>query len=391
MAISCCCTREAIRGLRPAMLMVMVQASFAGVNVLVKLAVNHGMSIKVFIAYRFMFATGFILPVALLAERKSRPKLTPMIVWQGFLCGLFGGTLVQIPYMECLVLTSPTFASAMGNLVPAATFILALIFRLEKLGLKTLPGKMKIIGTVVGIGGAMTLTFYKGVDLKLWDTHMDLMKIVGTEDSTSPLTPKSVNPVMGAIMGGLSCISFGIWLIIQTKLNVRYPCQYSCTALLSFMAAVQTTVFALCVERNWSRWKLEFNIRLLTVIYSGAVVSGMMISVMAWCVRMRGPLFVSVFNPLMLVLVALASSLLLQEKLTLGCVLGGVLIISGVYTVLWGKGQEMKRLTSTSPTAEEDQKDQKSTTIAICDDPSEQEKSMNSTKKIADGGLKEDV
>lgn len=33
---------------------------------------------------------------------------------------------------------------------------------------------------------------------------------------------------------------------------------------------------------------------------------------------MRGPLFVSIFNPLMLVLVALAGSMVLDEKLHLG-------------------------------------------------------------------------
>jgi hypothetical protein len=39
---------------------------------------------------------------------------------------------------------------------------------------------------------------------------------------------------------------------------------------------------------------------------------------MAWCIKKRGPLFASVFNPLMLVIVAVLSSLLLNEKLHLG-------------------------------------------------------------------------
>lgn len=49
----------------------------------------------------------------------------------------------------------------------------------------------------------------------------------------------------------------------------RYPCPYSCTALMVVMGSIQSTVFALCVEKNaWSRWKLEFNIRLLAVVFS---------------------------------------------------------------------------------------------------------------------------
>lgn len=50
----------------------------------------------------------------------------------------------------------------------------------------------------------------------------------------------------------------------------------------------------------------------------GILASGIMWAFIMSCVRMRGPLFVSVFNPLLLVLVALAGSLLLDEKLHLG-------------------------------------------------------------------------
>lgn len=48
------------------------------------------------------------------------------------------------------------------------------------------------------------------------------------------------------------------------------------------------------------------------------MASGIMMVMIAWCVRMRGPLFASVFNPLMLVLVAIAGSLMLDENLYLG-------------------------------------------------------------------------
>ncbi|KAG9159124.1 hypothetical protein Leryth_027631 [Lithospermum erythrorhizon] len=58
-----------------------------------------------------------------------------------------------------------------------------------------------------------------------------------------------------------------------------------------------------------------------------------------WCVRMRGPLFVSIFNPLMLIMVAIASSLFLNEKLFLGSVLGATFIICGLYIVIWGKSR----------------------------------------------------
>lgn len=47
-----------------------------------------------------------------------------------------------------------------------------------------------------------------------------------------------------------------------------YPCPYSVAALTSVMGAVQAVVFGLCTERNWGDWKMGWNVRLLTVVYS---------------------------------------------------------------------------------------------------------------------------
>jgi hypothetical protein len=58
-----------VQGLKPTLLMVMVQMTFAGVNVLYKLAVNDGMNLRIVVAYRFIFATAFIAPLAFVLER----------------------------------------------------------------------------------------------------------------------------------------------------------------------------------------------------------------------------------------------------------------------------------------------------------------------------------
>ena len=54
----------------------------------------------------------------------------------------------------------------------------------------------------------------------------------------------------------------------QAKMGERYPCQYSSTALMCASATVHAIVYATCMERNWSTWKLGWNIRLLTVAYT---------------------------------------------------------------------------------------------------------------------------
>ncbi|KAJ4951600.1 hypothetical protein NE237_028432 [Protea cynaroides] len=339
-----------LHGLKPAMVMVLVQIIFAGVNVFYKLATKDGMNLRILVAYRYIFATIFLAPLAFFVERKNRPKLTWMVAFQAFLCGLFGGTLSQNLYLSSLTLTSMTFTAAMTNLIPALTFIMAVTLSLERLGIRTIAGKAKVVGTVIGIGGAMVLTFYKGAELNMLSTNIDLTRGLGQGTSTTSASHvESGNRVLGSLLALGCCFSYALWLIIQTKMSERYPCYLSSTSLMCLMGAIQSTVFALCMDRHWDQWKLGWNVRLWAVAYSGILASGLMFTIIAWGVRARGPLFVSIFNPLMLVLVAIMGCLFLGEKLHVGSLIGAALIVVGLYAVLWGKGKEMKTMAKLVP------------------------------------------
>uniref|UniRef100_A0A803MX73 WAT1-related protein n=1 Tax=Chenopodium quinoa TaxID=63459 RepID=A0A803MX73_CHEQI len=313
-----------INDIKSIIMMVTVQVSFAVVNILYKLAAVDGMNLRVLVAYRLLFAAAFIVPVAYFIER---------------------GTLVYNLFLESLVLTSATFAAAMLNLIPAVTFILAVFFRLEKVTLKTVPGRAKVMGTILGILGAMVLTFYKGVEIKIGSTNAHLMK----EAARRPVVHDARERLIGSVLALGGCCSYASWLIVQAKMSINYPSPYSCTALMSIMGSIQSVVFAFCMDRDLKLWKLGWNIRLLTVSYSGIVASGVMVTLTAWCIRLKGPLFVSIFNPLTVVLVAFAGFLLLDEKLYLGSVLGAILIVIGLYGVVWGKGKEIKKMIKLAP------------------------------------------
>ncbi|KAJ3681501.1 hypothetical protein LUZ60_015990 [Juncus effusus] len=331
-----------MEGLKPVLGMVMVQMAFAGLNIFYKLAINDGMDMKVLIAYRYLFATCFLLPLAFFFERKSWSKITWKVVMLSFLCGLLGGALAQNLYITSLKLTSATFASAMTNLIPAMTFILAVLFRLESLKIRTVSGQAKVTGTLLGVGGAMLLTFYKGVPIKLWKFNIDLAS--HHDGSSADVAQQATNQTLGSLLAVSSCLCYAVWLIIQAKVTVQFPHPTSSTAMMCTMATIQSFVFALITQRDWMQWKLGFDIRLLTVFYSGVVASGLVLTVMTWCIKKKGPLFASVFNPLMLVIVAVLSSLLFNEILHLGSVLGAILIVIGLYMVLWGKGKEAVKL-----------------------------------------------
>nr|XP_016480741.1 PREDICTED: WAT1-related protein At1g68170-like [Nicotiana tabacum] len=62
----------------------------------------------------------------------------------------------------------------------------------------------------------------------------------------------------------------------------------------------------------------------------------------AWCTKLKGPLYVSSFYPLALIFVAIVGTLVLHEELHLGSIIGSIFIIAGLYIVLWGKAKEMR-------------------------------------------------
>ncbi|XP_049934791.1 uncharacterized protein LOC116257679 [Nymphaea colorata] len=334
-----------VEGAMPAVAMVVVQVALAGMNVLYKLAVDRGMSVLVLITYRYIFGSAFICPIAFFLERKGRTKLTWIVLGQAFCSGLFGATLNQIFYIISMKMTSATFVCAMANLLPAFTFMLAVTFRMERLRMKTRIGQAKVLGTLIGIGGAMLLTFYKGAKFQLWPVHSQLLHRQADQQHKS-----GNQQALGAIFAIAYALTYAIWLIIQAKMNERYPHPYSSTALMCLFSAAQSTCIAGVVDRTLSAWKLSWDVKLLTTIYGAVFVSAMVLSLMSWAVKKRGPVFVSVFSPLSLVITAILGSIFLDETLHLGSVLAAGFIILGLYIVLWGKGKEMEQLIAELPT-----------------------------------------
>jgi len=77
--------------------------------------------------------------------------------------------------------------------------------------------------------------------------------------------------------------------------------------------------FSHTLTNSKMKWKFSIFLYFGTkILWQGIAVTVFVNIVTSWCVRKRGPLYASVFNPLALVIVAPTASLLLQNKLYLG-------------------------------------------------------------------------
>jgi len=60
---------NSLQALKPIILMLFVQIAYAAVNIMYKLVINDGMSMRVASAYRLTFASAFTIPLAFIFDR----------------------------------------------------------------------------------------------------------------------------------------------------------------------------------------------------------------------------------------------------------------------------------------------------------------------------------
>lgn len=320
--------------------MISLQFGYAGMNIITKVSLNRGMSHYVLVVYRHAFATAVIAPFALVLERKVRPKITLPIFMQIFVLGLLGPVIDQNFYYAGLKFTTPTFSCAMSNMLPAMTFVMAVLFRMEKLDMKKVRCQAKVVGTTVTVAGAMLMTLYKGQIINFfWSEHIHHPK---SHAPTEASGDSDKDWLKGSILLIIATFAWASFFILQAITLKRYTAQLSLTALVCFMGTLQSIAVTFVMEHKTSAWSIGWDMNLLAAAYAGIVSSSIAYYVQGLVMQKRGPVFVTAFSPLTMIIVAIMGSFILAEKIYLGGVLGAVLIVMGLYAVLWGKYKEYK-------------------------------------------------
>ncbi|XP_004500966.1 protein WALLS ARE THIN 1 [Cicer arietinum] len=331
--------------------MLALQFGYAGFHVVSRAALNMGVSKLVFPVYRNIIAFLLLLPFAYFLEKKERPAINLNFLVQFFLLALVGITANQGFYLLGLDNTSPTFASAIQNSVPAITFLMAVILRIEQVRLNRKDGIGKVAGTVFCVAGASVITLYKGPTIyspvpKLNNSN-NINSSIEQELFESVLTvslgdAKGKNWTLGCVYLIGHCLSWSAWLVLQAPVLKKYPARLSVTSYTCFFGLIQFLIIALIVERDAQAWIFQSGAEVFTILYAGVVASGIAFAVQIWCIDRGGPVFVAVYQPVQTLAVAIMASLALGEEFYLGGIIGAVLIIVGLYLVLWGKNEEKK-------------------------------------------------
>ncbi|KAF8711399.1 hypothetical protein HU200_029430 [Digitaria exilis] len=271
---------------KPYIIAIIVQMIYAGMFIVSKAAFDKGMNTSVFIFYRQAASSLLLLPVA-----KNAPPISLRMVLKLFFYAFIGLNL----YNVSMKLTSATVASATFNSQPVVTFCLALLLRMEVVKLRSSSGIAKVTGVVLCLAGVLVLT-----------------------------APSRVTWIKGTFLMVLANMSWSLWIVKQATVLKEYPNKMLMTLSQCVFSTVQSFIVAVVAERDFSKWKLHPDISLLAIIYT-----------------MKGPVFLTVWTPLCLIFTIFCSSIL-GEIVHLGSILGGVLLVGGLYCVLWGKSKENK-------------------------------------------------
>ncbi|PIN09882.1 Permease of the drug/metabolite transporter (DMT) superfamily [Handroanthus impetiginosus] len=327
------------RGLRswiesslPFMGMVLAVTALATNMIISKMAMSNGTSFFVLSVYSNVLATLILFPCGFLFHRSKRPPLTFPVLCRIFLLACFG-CLADIGSYAGIRNSSPTLASELLNLVPGFTYILAIIFRMEGLNLKRLSDISKILGTLVSIVGASIVTLYKGPAI---------MKKALTLGSSQVLSPLQQNWVLGGILLTIAAFSTAAWSIVQTSILKIYPAEMIIVAIYCIFVTLQSTVAAVIAEKDLTAWKLQAEMGWVAVFFAGIINITLRLYLMSWCLSRTGPLFVSLFNPLTIVVSVVIGVIFFHEVLYFGSVAGAVILVIGFYAVIWGKARESK-------------------------------------------------
>ncbi|CAL9183285.1 unnamed protein product [Musa hybrid cultivar] len=347
---------------KPYVAAVLLQLTATGYFVISKAAFDKGLSTFVFIFYRHAAASLLLAPLAVIFERRRSPPLTAMTALKLFMHAMLGYvhaiTFSLNLYNVGVKYTSASVASATTNSVPVFTFFFAVLFRMESIKMKSFSGVGKALGVALCLAGVVMTALYRGPRIHPLNLHFPSGHHRMSHLDEEPAVSKTTW-IKGTLFVITATMTWSLWLVLQVIslhnppspspwcyltihhfaqgiLMREYPSKLLFTTLECLFATLQSIFVAMAFERDTSKWKLQLDVGLLAILYCVRVA----FYIQTWCIEKKGPVFLAVFTPLSLVFTIICSSIFLGEMISLGSILGGLLMVGGLYCVLWGKNKE---------------------------------------------------
>lgn len=139
---------------------------------------------------------------------------------------------------------------------------------MEVVKLKTSSGIAKVTGVALCLAGALTIAFYTGQSLRPINHH----RAFGAHPANASKAPSHVTWIIGTFLMVLSNVTWSLWMVWQAVLLKQFPNKMLITTVQCVLSMMQSFVVAAVAERDFTKWKLRFDISLLAVAYTVMMV-----------------------------------------------------------------------------------------------------------------------
>ncbi len=231
-------------------------------------------------------------------RRKSIKKIEKKDLYKVILLGLLNIPLNQFLFLQGLkYTTAPNMALAYA-LTPAFVLIIAILFLKEKTTAK------KLIGVAIAIIGAAVVLLERG--------------LIFSEAS-----------LIGDFLALAASLSWALYTIIGRNFSIKYGAIYS-TGLAMFTGFLLFIPIFMLLPVSFSIQSVSA-VNWMQLVYLGVITSGVGYAIWYYALTKAEASKVAVFNNLQPVMTTILSMIFLGTSLTPFFVVGGLLIIGGVF------------------------------------------------------------
>ncbi|KAL1333516.1 hypothetical protein HN51_062350 [Arachis hypogaea] len=316
-----------------------VQFMAAGNAVLMSFVMSLGLKSLTIVTFMSPATSLLLSPLAFYSERSLWPKKFSFKLILRLILLSLGGTTFQVLMLKGMNLTSPAMGTAMPNVAPGLIFIIAWIFRLEKVNIKSTYSRVKIMGTMLCVVGAFAMSIMQSMSTNAAKGDATLVHYISDPTSVDVVFDKQ--KILGCIYLLLAISLLSSSLVLQAFIFRDFPAPISMCVITSFLGTFITAAFQFLEDHEIKTGSDVLSARNLIMYFllEGAV-NGVCISFSSWAIKKKGPVLVSMFSPIGTVCSAIFSVVTIGVTISVGSYGGMFIMFTGLYFFLWAKGKE---------------------------------------------------